>query len=57
MTSHQVRGGLKNVSTCDKDGGEQGFKKSLNLCVVIYGWPHIYDSDNQRFRLLFHSVY
>ena len=32
------RGGLRNVTTCDKDRGE--VNKSLNSCDVIYGWPH-----------------
>ena len=31
------RGGLRNVTTCDKDGGR--VKKSWNLCDEIYGWP------------------
>ena len=36
MTSHYVWG-LRNVTTCDKDGG--GFKKLRKSCDVIYGWP------------------
>ena len=32
-------GGLRNVTTCDKDGG--GVQKSLNLCNVISRWPLI----------------
>ena len=31
------KGGLRNVTTCDKDG--RGVKKSWNSCDVIYGWP------------------
>ena len=30
-------GGLRNVTTYDKDG--RGIRKSWNSCDVIYGWP------------------
>ena len=30
-------GGLRNVTTCDMDGG--GVNKSWNSCDVIYAWP------------------
>ena len=43
----KVGGDLRNVTTCDKEGG--GVKKSLNSCDVIYGWPLIRKSYSCTF--------
>ena len=44
------RGGLKNVTTCDKDGG--GVKKSWDSCDVIYVWSLSEESKFKKMEIL-----
>ena len=46
---------LRNVITCDKDGG--GVKKSRNLCDVIYGWPQMWRLQINHLNNLFYLLH
>ena len=54
MTSHEV-GGIRNVTTCDKDGG--GVKKRRRQMITIVMEQAVYQSINELLRFFLNAMH